>query len=451
MEVDSPATRTATTSPRGMRKVALASCVGTTIEYYDFFIYATAAALVFPHVFFPALGSVAGTVASFATLSVAFIARPAGAVVFGHFGDRIGRKKSLVATLLIMGFATVAIGLLPGSASIGVIAPILLVILRAAQGFAVGGEWAGATLLTAENSPTGKRGAYAVYPQLGPALGFMLSGAAFLATGFAFGGTDGAFLDFGWRVPFLFSIVLIGVGLWVRLSVSETPEFQRVQAAKATAAQTPTTGESPLMGVLRNQPRQLLLAAGAITMQYGFFYMATAYLTSYGTSSTGMGLTRDSVLAMNIFASVVFGIATVMSGRLSDRFGRRTMVTAACVSGLVFSPLLFPLLGLGGHWAFLLGLVGLLVIFGICFGPIGAYLPELFETRYRYTGAGLAFALGGVLGGGIVPLLAPPLYAQFGGTAVGIMLVVISAISLVCVRALPETKDRLVGDSTTAK
>jgi MFS family permease len=433
-------------SSASMRKVAFASCVGTTIEFYDFFIYATAAALVFPKVFFPALGSTAGIVASFATLSVAFIARPVGSVVFGHFGDRIGRKRSLVMTLLIMGVATTLIGLLPGSATLGVVAPIILVLLRAAQGFAVGGEWAGATLLTAEHSPAGKRGHYAVYPQLGPALGFMLSSMTFLVTGSLFGETNQAFLDYGWRIPFILSIALIAVGLWARLSITETPEFQRAQAAAADCASTPRV--SPFLDVVRNQPREVLLAAGGITMQYGFFYMGTAYLTSYGTSETGMGLSRSTVLAIGIFGSVMFGGAIVIAGRASDRFGRRAVITTSCASGLVWSLVLFPLLGLGGPFAFGAGLTVLLVIFGICFGPVGAFLPELFETRFRYTGAGLAFSLGGVLGGGVVPLAAPALFASFGGTGVGVMLAATALFSLLCIRALPETKDRDVAEGT---
>ncbi|MGV9351643.1 MFS transporter [Streptomyces spiralis] len=432
-----------------MRKVAFASCVGTTIEFYDFFIYATAAALVFPKVFFPALGSTAGTVASFATLSIAFIARPVGSVVFGHFGDLLGRKRSLVMTLLIMGIATTLIGLLPGSATLGVMAPIILVVLRAAQGFAVGGEWAGATLLTAEHSPTGRRGRYAVYPQLGPALGFLMSSLTFLVTGNLFGHTNETFINYGWRIPFILSIVLVGLGMWARLSVTETPEFQRAQAAAADRASTPSM--SPFLDVLRSQPREVLLAAGGITMQYSFFYMGTAYLTSYGTSPTGMGLSRPTVLGLGVFASVMFGVAVAAAGRASDRFGRRAVITASCLAGLVWSLVLFPLLELGGVLAFATGLTVLLVIFGVSFGPVGAFLPELFETRFRYTGAGLAFSLGGVLGGGVVPLVAPAIFDTLGGMAVGGMLALTALGSLICVRALPETKDRSVADKTASR
>ncbi|MGH3791338.1 MAG: MFS transporter, partial [Pseudonocardiaceae bacterium] len=252
----------------GMRRVAIASCVGTTIEFYDFFIYGTAAALVFPKVFFPALGSTAGTVASFATFAMAFIARPVGAVAFGHYGDRMGRKRTLISTLLLMGVSTVLIGLLPGAATIGVAAPILLVMLRFAQGLAVGGEWAGATLLTAEYAPPGRRGRYAMFPQLGAPIGLALSSATFVITGLTLGNTDQAFLDFSWRIPFLISILLVAVGLYVRLRIEETPVFRAAQR------QQPAT-HTPLGEAFTRAPREILLAAGAVTMMFALFYTGT--------------------------------------------------------------------------------------------------------------------------------------------------------------------------------
>ena len=278
------AERTAASSPE-MRRVAIASCVGTAVEFYDFYIYGTAAALVFPKVFFPALGSTAGTVASFATFAVAFVARPVGAVSFGHYGDRLGRKRTLIVTLLLMGVSTMLIGLLPGAATIGVTAPVLLVVLRFTQGFAVGGEWAGATLLTAEYAPAGQRGRYGMFPQLGATIALALSSATFLIIGLTLGNTDRSFLDYGWRIPFLVSIVLVGVGLYVRLKIEETPVFREAQRRHPAA-------QAPLREAFTQAPREILLAAGATTIMFALFYTGTTYLTSYGTSPAGAGLSR---------------------------------------------------------------------------------------------------------------------------------------------------------------
>ncbi|NGY62442.1 MHS family MFS transporter [Lentzea sp. NEAU-D13] len=433
-----PSSQPSTTPPVPLWRVAAASCAGTTIEFYDFFIYGTAAALVFPKVFFPALGSTAGTVASFATFAVAFVARPVGAIVFGHFGDQIGRKRTLISTLLLMGVATVLIGLLPGAETAGVVAPIALVVLRFAQGFAVGGEWAGATLLTAEYAPKHRRGFYGVFPQLGPAIAFALSSGTFLATGLIMGDTDEAFLSYGWRIPFLFSIVLVLVGLYVRVSIEETPAFR----AARKASPVDRTRRMPFLEVMRAQPREVLLAAGALAMLFAFFYMGTAYLTSYGTNPKGAGLSRPVVLGIGIGAAVLFGVVTMISGTLSDRFGRRNVIRVSCVAGIVWALVLFPLLDTGSAAAFAIGLSGTLVIFAIAYGPAGSYLPELFAARHRYTGAGLGYNLAGVLGGAIPPLVAPGLAASFGSIAIGVMLSLIAVLSLVSVSLLAETRDR---------
>ena len=419
-----------------MRRIAIASCVGTTIEFYDFFIYGTAAALVFPKVFFPALGPAAATVASFATFAVAFVARPVGAVVFGHFGDRIGRKRTLISTLLLMGIATTLIGLLPGAATIGVAAPIVLVVLRFAQGFAVGGEWAGASLLTAEYAPPGERGRYATYPQLGAFLAFGLSSITFLVTGLLMGDADAAFLDYGWRIPFVLSSLLIVIGLYVRLKIEETPVFRQEQAA------TRERTRPPFREAIVRQPREVLLAAGSITIVFSFFNMGTTYLTSYGINPDGAGQSRPTVLVAGIIAAVVAGAVTIATGRLSDRLGRRRLIMAAGAVGIVWGLLLFPLIDTGATVAFVLGLVVTLSIVGVCYAPTGAFLPELFETRYRYTGAGLAYNLAGIVGGAIPPLLAPALTSSYGSIAIGVLLSVSAVLSYFCTRALAETKDR---------
>ena len=422
-----------------VRKVAIASGIGTTIEFYDFFIYGTAAALVFPTVFFPALGATAGTVASFATFAVAFIARPVGAVLFGHFGDRIGRKKTLISTLLLMGISTFAIGLLPGAATIGVAAPIILVLLRFGQGFAVGGEWAGATLLTAEYAPAKKRGFYAMFPQLGPSAAFILSSGTFLITGAVFGDTNEVFLNYGWRIPFLLSAVLVLIGLYMRLAIEETPVFRANQAAEKVAEKTTEKPvRLPILEAWHVQRKEILLSAGALASLFSLFYMGTAYLTSYGTKT--LGYDRPFVLWTGLVGAVVFGLAIALSAMYSDRVGRRRVIMTSCALAIPWAIALFPLLDTGNQAVYILAMCVTLAIFGIAYGPTGALLPELFQTRFRYTGAGLGYNLAGVLGGAIPPLLAAPLTAQFGSIAVGVMLAALSVLSLVCTKALVETR-----------
>lgn len=416
-----------------MRRVAAAGCIGTTIEYYDFFIYGTAAALVFPRVFFPALGSTAGTVAAFATFAVAFVARPLGAIVFGHYGDKLGRKGTLITTLLLMGVATVGIGLLPSAATIGIFAPIALVLLRFAQGLAVGGEWAGANLLTAEYAPKGKRGFYAVFPQLGGALGFALSSATFLVTDLVLGNSDDAFYAYGWRIPFLASGLLVIIGLWIRGSIDETPVFREARKHTEQAG-------NPFAGVMREQWREVLLSGGLMSVQFALFYMGAAYLTSYGTGSSG--LARPTVLALGIVAALVTIGFVFAGGKLSDRLGRRRVIIGTGVATFVWALVLFPLIDLGGPVAFGVGLAGTLALYGLAYGPVGAYLPELFKTRYRYTGAGTGYNLGGILGGALPPLIAPALSAAFGSIAVGAVIAALAVLSIGCTLALTETSGR---------
>ncbi|WGX97405.1 MFS transporter [Nocardioides sp. L-11A] len=420
-----------------LRRVALASCAGTTIEFYDFFIYGTAAALVFPTVFFPALGASAGAVASFATFAVAFGARPLGAVLFGHYGDRLGRKRTLISTLLLMGAATFLIGCLPSSDSIGVAAPVILVVLRVAQGLAVGGEWAGATLLAAEYAPPSRRGLFATFPQLGPALAFALSSGTFLVVNQLVGETSGAFLDWGWRLPFLGSALLVLVGLYVRLAVEETPVFQDVDDRRRTTTAKRT---APIVDTFRRQWREVLVAAGSLAMLFAFFYVGTAFLTSYG--ATAMGLSRGTLLTVGVAASAVFGASIVLSGVYSDRIGRVKVVRGACYAAVPWGLVLFTVLDGGSTVAFAIGLVGTLVIFGAAYGPAGALLPEMFDAEYRYTGAGIAYNLAGVIGGGTAPILAAELAPTYGGDAVGLMLAAFGALSLACSLLLPETNRR---------
>lgn len=454
-------------TPRELRRVRAASFAGTTIEFYDFFIYGTAAALVFPTVFFPALGSGAALVASFATFGVGFVARPVGSIFFGHFGDRIGRKQSLISTLLIMGVATVLMGLIPPAAQIGVAAPIILVTLRFLQGFAVGGEWAGAALLTAEYAPKDKRGLYGAFPQLGTPAGMFLANATFLVSALVAGDSSEAFLSYGWRIPFVASALLIAIGLWVRLSIAETPAFIQAQAAaeealkrEAEAGDAGGAGEagarksrerSPFIDVLRFQARVVLLASGCLVMLFAFFHTSTSFLTSYASDPEGIGLPRTVVLAINMLAAVVLGVTVVLAGWLSDRFGRRRLLIFGFATGTVWALFIFPVISIGTGAAFALAQCLTLLFYACAYGPLGSYLPELFKPRYRYTGAGLGYNIGGILGGGIVPIVASAISATYGGTGIGLLLSATGVISLVCAWLLQETRGQALDHEEPAE
>lgn len=423
-----------------MRRIALASMTGTVIEFYDFFIYGTAAALVFNKVFFPELGAAAGTALALATFGVAFVARPFGSVLFGHYGDKLGRKKTLVTTLLLMGLSTLAIGLLPSTGVIGWLAPALLVLLRVLQGLAVGGEWAGATLLTAENAPAKVRGKYALYPQLGPSVAFALASATFLTTALTM--SNEAFLAWGWRIPFVGSVILVGVGLYVRLAITETAAF-----AKRNEAQVST--KLPVTEVLTRQPKTVLLGAGSTMAVFAFFYIGVTYLTSYGTQQ--LGLARPTVLAMGIIGGLVFAATTIAGAILSDRIGRRRMVIIGNALSVVGGVIAFPIIDLGTAASFGLGLSIVLGVVGIAYGPIGAQLPELFPTRYRYTGAGMSYNLAGVLGGGVVPLIATALVATYATSlAIGFLLAGLAVVSLACTLLLPDSVDESISADVVA-
>jgi MFS family permease len=435
---------------RGLRKVGFASLIGTTIEYYDFFVYGTAAALVFPKLFFPGTSPAMGTIASFATFGVAFFARPIGSILFGHYGDKIGRKRTLVWTLLIMGLSTVLIGLFPGydtgvfglfDNGIGIWAPVLLVVMRFLQGLAMGGEWAGATLLAAEYAPKGERGRMAVYPQLGPACAFFLASATFFVASVTVGATSETFLNFGWRVPFIASLVLVMVGLWIRLTVEETPVFKtHLENKKLESAPV----KLPFADAIRLQWKQIVLAGLAMSTLFAMFYIGSTFLTSYGTGK--LEFSRTMILGFGIIAAVVLAIATTAAAVLSDRIGRRKVIAGSYVIAFFWSLLLFPLLDTGSPVAFLIAVTITLSLYGIANGPAGALLPEMFESRFRYTGAGLSYNLGGIIGGAIPPILAAQIVAHYPSIWVGVLLAGLSAVSLICVWALPETNKNDLND-----
>ncbi|MEU5864162.1 MULTISPECIES: MFS transporter [unclassified Nonomuraea] len=421
------------TSPRAAApsttRIAMASLMGTAIEFYDFYIYGTAAALVLNTAFFPGMDPVAGRLAAFSTFAVAFVSRPLGSAVFGHWGDRVGRKSMLVVSLLVMGLSTVAIGLLPGYAAIGVAAPVLLVLLRFTQGIGLGGEWGGAALLATEHAPPGKRGLYAMFPQLGPSAGFIVANGLFLILGETL--TDEQFGDWGWRLPFVASLLLVVVGLYVRLRISETPVFRAAMDERRIA-------KVPFAGLMRHQWRRVLLAAGAMTVAYTLFYTATTYCLSYGTAT--LGIPKTTMLSLTMIGVLFMGAGTVVSAVVSDRLGRRRTLLAGTAAAVAWGLVMFPLMETGSVVLAGLALAGALGLMGLIFGPMGAYLPELFRTEFRYSGASVAYSLGGVLGGAVPPLVATSLQTSaLGVMGVGLYVSAMALLSLLCLLALPET------------
>ncbi|MFI9025046.1 MFS transporter [Streptomyces sp. NPDC053560] len=418
-------------SPESLRRVAVASFIGTAIEFYDFYIYGTAAALVLNQAFFPTLDPVNATLASFSTYAVAFAARPLGSIVFGHFGDRVGRKSVLVVSLLLMGLSTAFVGLLPGYATLGIWAPILLILLRFVQGIGLGGEWGGAALLAVEHAPKKRRGLYAAFPQLGPSVGFFAATGIFwlLSSSLA----DGAFRSWGWRIPFLLSFLLVAVGLFVRLKISETPVFAKVMDEQEAS-------KVPTLDVIRGHWRELLLGSGGMIIAYGLFYTATTYCLSYATGT--LGVSRSTMLGLSLVACLFLAAGTWLAATRSDGAGRRKLILAGCGLAAVWGLILFPLLDTGSPVLVALALGGALFCMGVVYGPMGAYLPELFGTKVRYSGASLAYNLGGVLGGAVSPLIATRLQSAFGSSSVGWYVSAMAVVSLLCVLALPETRER---------
>jgi metabolite-proton symporter len=407
-------------------QVLFASLIGTTIEFFDFYIYATAAVLVFPHLFFPAADPTSATLQSFATFALAFFARPIGSAVFGHFGDRIGRKATLVAALLTMGISTIAVGLLPTYSSIGILAPALLAFFRLGQGLGLGGEWGGAVLLATENAPPGKKALYGMFPQLGAPIGFLASSGTFLLLTSCLNDTQ--LLQWGWRVPFLASALLVFVGLWVRLRLTETPAFQR-------AIDNNERVKVPIASVVGKYPGTLVLATLASTTAFVLFYLMTVFSLSWAT--TALKIPRSQYLIFQMIGVLFFAALIPVSAVLADSRSRRGTLIWSTIASVIFGLVFAPLFSAGTIGALVFLCVGFAVI-GLVYGPLGTFLAELFPTSVRYTGASITFNLAGILGASLAPYLATYLASHYGLMYVGYYLAGVSLVTLVALLMIKE-------------
>ncbi|AVF36366.1 MFS transporter [Rahnella sikkimica] len=413
-------------------KVIVASLIGTAIEFFDFYIYATAAVIVFPHIFFPQGDPTAATLQSLATFAIAFIARPIGSALFGHFGDRVGRKVTLVASLLTMGVSTVVIGLLPTYATIGVFAPMLLALARFGQGLGLGGEWGGAALLATENAPPKKRALYGSFPQLGAPIGFFFANGMFLLLSWLL--TDEQFISWGWRVPFLLSAVLVLVGLYVRVSLHETPVFAKIAKAGKQV-------KVPIGTLFTKYKKATLLGTFIMVATYTLFYIMTVYSLGYGTAAqpVGLGIPRNEFLLMLMIGVIGFGVMVPVAGQLADKFGRRKTMICITLLMIVFA-LNFPaILGSGSQALVMVFLLCGFMVMGLTFGPMGALLPELFPTEVRYTGASFSYNVSSILGASVAPYIATWLATHYGLFYVGIYLAFMATLTLIALLLSKET------------
>lgn len=411
-------------------RVLFASLVGTTIEFFDFYIYATAAVIIFPHLFFPASSGSAAVLQSLATFAIAFIARPIGAALFGHLGDRIGRKATLVAALLTMGISTVCIGLLPTYAQIGIVAPLLLALCRLGQGLGLGGEWSGAVLLATENAPEGKRAWYGMFPQLGAPIGFILATGSFLLLSAAI--PEQAFMQWGWRIPFIASAVLVIVGLYIRLKLHETPAFQKVLDKQKEV-------NIPFKEVVTKHTGKLILGTIAAICTFVVFYLTTVFALNWGT--TKLGYARGEFLELQMFATLCFAAFIPLSAIFAEKFGRKATSIGVCIAAAIFGLFFSSMLESGNTLIVFLFLCTGLSIMGLTYGPIGTVLSEIFPTSVRYTGSALTFNLAGIFGASFAPLIATKLAETYGLYAVGYYLTAASLLSLIAFLLIRETKN----------
>jgi MFS family permease len=433
-----------------MRKVALTALAGASIEWYDFFLYATAAALVFPAAFFPESTPTMGLVLSFGTFAFGFIARPVGGVLFGHFGDRIGRKKTLVIALMLMGVASTMIGLLPTYATIGIAAPILLSVLRFAQGLAIGGQWGGAMLLVTESAPADKRGYYGAFAQAGAPVGVILANLAFIIISATV--SEEFFQAWGWRIPFLSSVLLIGISMYVQLNLEDTDAFKELESLKDKRVDE-TTGthvpvrRSPVLEAIIKYPKRITLAAGAFLSVQVNFYILIGFILAYGSDPDGAGMTRDSVLLAVLVASALQIPAQFWASSYSDRHGRKGIFMLGAALTGVAAFLLFPLVDTGNFWLAVLGLTLGLSALGMMYGPQAAFFTELFSTEVRYSGASLGYQLGAIVGGAFAPTIATILWTEYSIIWVSVYMALASVASIISVSMLTETFQTSLSDA----
>ncbi|MEK9891143.1 MAG: MFS transporter, partial [Pseudomonadales bacterium] len=426
---------------QNMRKVALTSLAGTSIEWYDFFLYGTAAAVIFPKAFFPQdLPPLVLLIISFSTFAVGFIARPLGGLVFGHFGDRIGRKRTLVVALMMMGAATTLIGFLPTYASIGIAAPLILVLLRFVQGLAIGGQWGGAMLLVTESAPAEKRGWYGAYAQAGAPVGVILANLAFIGVSSSM--TDEAFMDWGWRLPFIASIVLIGISMYVQLKLEDTEAFKALQANQAQGDTGASVAASPVIEAIRRYPKRIMLAAGAFLSVQVTFYILIAFIIAYGVTAPELALSRDTMLTAVLIAAAIMIPSQFYFSGLSDRLGRKQIYRWGAILTGLWGFALFPLINTGEPLMIVIAVTLGLTFLGMQYGPQAAYFTELFTTEVRYSGASLGYQIGAILGGALAPTIAVLLWKELGIFYVSVYILVAAVLTLWSLSALEETKGR---------
>ena len=425
---------------QNMRRVAMTSLAGTSIEWYDFFLYGTAAAVIFPKAFFPQdLPTMVLLIISFSTLAVGFLARPLGGIVFGHFGDRIGRKRTLVIALMMMGVATTLIGLLPTYSSIGIAAPLMLVALRFVQGFAIGGQWGGAMLLVTESAPADQRGWYGAYAQAGAPIGVILANLAFIGVSSSM--SDEAFMDWGWRLPFIASIVLIGISMYIQLKIEDTEAFRSLSDSQTESDTAPQVVErSPVIMAIRKYPKRIMLAAGAFLSVQVTFYILIAFVIAYGMNSPSIELSRDTMLTAVLIAAAFMVPTQFYFSGLSDRIGRKSVYRWGAILTGAWGFALFPLIDTGSPILICVAITVGLLFLGMQYGPQAAYFTELFSTEVRYSGASLGYQIGAIVGGALAPTIAVLLWNNFGIFYVSVYILIAALMTLWSLSQLEETK-----------